>query len=212
MLDNFDTLKQSQNSIVEEENPTQKATRGQKLAIAALVFLTLCTFILWFNQFRKNLLMGTAGDSGSNDQTLIDQQEFTKDTDGDGLMNVDELNNYKTSPYLEDSDSDGVNDKQEIEAGTDPNCPAGKNCNGALENVDAQDTSTSTITNTPDINLKIATSTNGEANLKQILKDQSTDAKSLRQLLLSSGMDANMLNKISDGQLLQAYKQTVNNQ
>lgn len=213
MLDNFDDLEQNRDAYVEEENPTQKATKGQKLAIAALVFLTLCTFVLWFVQFRKNLSIGTISDSEMSDQemlqALIEQEEMTKDTDGDSLLDVDELNIYKTSPYLEDSDSDGINDKQEIEAGTDPNCAAGKNCNSALENADAQDTNTSSVANTPDLNLKIATSTNSEAELKQILGGQNIDAKSLRQLLLSSGMSADILNKISDEQLLQTYQQTL---
>ena len=139
MLENFDDLEQGQNEFVEEENPTQKATKGQKLAIAALVFLTLCTFILWFNQFKENMMIGSGIDSDSYEQALFDQNDITKDTDNDGLLDVDELNNYKTSPYLEDSDSDGVNDYQEIIAGTDPNCPAGKNCDSTLENADAQD-------------------------------------------------------------------------
>ena len=52
----------------------------------------------------------------------------SSDTDGDGLWDYDELYQYNTSPYLADSDSDGYNDKEEIESGNDPNCLAGQIC------------------------------------------------------------------------------------
>ena len=51
------------------------------------------------------------------------------DTDEDGISNYDELYIYTTSPYLYDSDSDGIDDKTEIETGEDPNCPKGQSCN-----------------------------------------------------------------------------------
>lgn len=51
-----------------------------------------------------------------------------KDTDHDGLSDYAELNIYHTSPYLADSDSDGIPDAVEIAQGTDPNCPEGKAC------------------------------------------------------------------------------------
>ncbi len=51
-----------------------------------------------------------------------------KDTDHDGLSDYDELYVYHTSPYLADSDSDGIPDAIEVAQGTDPNCPQGKTC------------------------------------------------------------------------------------
>lgn len=52
----------------------------------------------------------------------------SKDTDGDGLVDYDELYVYKTSPYIADSDSDGYTDQEEIFSGNNPNCPTGKTC------------------------------------------------------------------------------------
>lgn len=51
-----------------------------------------------------------------------------KDTDRDGLNDYSELKIYKTSPYLADSDSDGLTDALEIAQGQDPNCPKGQQC------------------------------------------------------------------------------------
>lgn len=57
------------------------------------------------------------------------EQAKTKDTDQDGLSDYDELYIYSTSPYLMDSDSDEITDKQEVDEGTDPNCPISlQNC------------------------------------------------------------------------------------
>jgi hypothetical protein len=66
----------------------------------------------------------------------------TKDTDRDGLSDYDELYLYHTSPYLADSDSDGMQDAVEIAQGTDPNCPSGKPCAQRIDIV-AQSSTTS---------------------------------------------------------------------
>jgi hypothetical protein len=46
------------------------------------------------------------------------------DTDGDGLVDLDEAKFYGSYPLLADSDGDGASDSQEIRAGTDPGDPA----------------------------------------------------------------------------------------
>jgi len=66
-----------------------------------------------------------------------------KDTDHDGLSDYAEINIYKTSPYLADSDSDGIPDAIEIAQGTDPNCPKGQTC-GGIANADLQPSISST--------------------------------------------------------------------
>ncbi len=69
----------------------------------------------------------------------------TKDTDRDGLSDYAETYLYNTSPYLSDSDSDGIADSLEIAQGTDPNCPKGKSCVQPLDQQVATGRSSSTL-------------------------------------------------------------------
>ncbi len=63
----------------------------------------------------------------------LQQSEGNKDTDGDGIVDQDELRVFRTSPYLTDTDSDGVQDAEEIRLGSDPNCPPDRDCYGFAE-------------------------------------------------------------------------------
>jgi hypothetical protein len=42
------------------------------------------------------------------------------DTDGDGLIDADEIEVFQTDPNCRDSDGDGLSDGSEVRAGTDP--------------------------------------------------------------------------------------------
>ncbi len=46
--------------------------------------------------------------------------DFEKDTDGDGLTDVDELTRWRTDPNTKDTDRDGRPDGEEVEQGFDP--------------------------------------------------------------------------------------------
>ncbi len=111
-----------------------------------------------------------------------------KDTDGDGLSDYDELYVYKTSQYLKDSDSDGVPDAKEIASGTDPNCPAGQDC-FAFKDV------------TPIKNIN-------SSSVGNVLEGGYTAAQ-LRTLLKEAGMSADMLNQLSDEEIIQSYQEAL---
>ncbi len=78
-----------------------------------------------------------------DDTSQADAALKAKDTDHDGLSDYDEINIYHTSPYLADSDSDGIPDGVEVAQGTDPNCPKGKNCLEPSDTVPATSASAS---------------------------------------------------------------------
>lgn len=95
-------------------------------------FLLIISFILLF------LGIGALGGSvflAVNryfiDGNLIDSQtdktlktDEKKDSDGDGIPDIKEIEVYGTDPFKFDTDSDGYSDKQEIDAGYDPLTPA----------------------------------------------------------------------------------------
>ncbi len=202
--------------------PKQKWAAGF-LAVFAVVFL-----ILWVSQFKNSIQQPL----NSTDQSQINQQSDqsqsaandaalkNKDTDGDGLSDWDEIHIYHTSPYLADTDGDGIPDGVEVRNGTDPNCPQGRTCNsGGVTQSDnfVDNTPTSSIdtigSTTPDLN---GNSSNFNLNLQnqnpsttQELLGGQMDAQTLRAMLLQSGMDPNVLNKISDDNLMKSYQQTL---
>ena len=54
------------------------------------------------------------------DEVLYGSNPFSADTDGDTLIDGDEVHIYGTDPTLTDTDSDGFNDEVEVAAGSDP--------------------------------------------------------------------------------------------
>lgn len=80
---------------------------------------------------QKIQIAGVDPQQGSSESSAAAFEEArlrVLDTDEDGLTDWEELNAYKTSPYLADSDSDGDSDASEVGGGTDPNCPKGRVC------------------------------------------------------------------------------------
>lgn len=144
------------------------------------------------------------------EQAALAEQK-TKDTDGDELTDYDELYIYKTSPYLADSDSDGLDDKAEVFAGQDPNCPAGKECGAFFASADAAG---STLTATDLVEgIPGSTVTPPEAGLES--EEQLVDflnqmsANEIRSQLIAGGIPEETLNMIDDESLMQLFAQTL---
>jgi len=220
-MDDFNELKGDEN--LDERDESQKTGqslgKNQKIAVAILGVLAVAVIIAWMVQLKKSINSPFSyNPTETTESTTTCQgpecQESlkTKDTDKDGLTDWDELNVYETSPYLEDSDSDGVSDREEIETGADPNCPAGRDCS-ALANISSESSEEASSTEL-DLNLGSTgeeLTSDQEKILQDILGGQ-IDASALREMLLGAGMDKDLLNQISDEDLLASYKEVLKSQ
>lgn len=178
--------------------------REQKIGFVLLLIFAIISVALGLMQIRNNLyrpfaLKDTVPSTYKDQINSIDALRF-RDTDGDGLSDFDELYIYGTSPYLADTDSDGLTDKQEIDRGMDPLCPTGRDCtNPVISGVGvAKMVGVSTT-------VAGASSPPKPADVLQILHDP----KQLRPLLVQSGMKKELLDKISDADLLLLVSQLL---
>lgn len=115
-----------------------------------------------------------------------------KDTDGDSISDYDELYRYKTSPYIEDSDSDGKSDSAELKEGTDPNCPAGQAC--------------TPIAAVPPQSTNLAENVNATTAEGAVSATPTLSAAELRTALRNAGVPSATLDAMSDAQLVQLYQ------
>lgn len=171
------------------------------------------TTITWENVFGLE-----PGESlPEQQQVLFDDEYYNQistdrsiDTDKDSLSDYDELQVYKTSPYLADSDSDGINDSQEIANGTDPNCPKGQEC--GFTTVENRDQSANG--DDPDIAGGIldlnGSATQGASPIDQKLLSGDLSSDELRSILIQNGATAEILDQVDDQSLVEMYKQVLN--
>lgn len=216
------------------QNNNQKPPlgRNQKIAAAVLGVFAIMAFGMWLAQLKQSINEPFAYHPAENQSAATDQEQNaedlkSKDTDKDGLSDYDELNVYKTSPYLEDSDSDGYPDKQEVDNNQDPNCPVGRDCAGAgivdgdtaVVNNTAASGDQQDLTNNLLQQFNAASSSNSSSALQQpaasvnmqALTGGAMDAATLRQLLLEHGMQKEMLDQISDQDLMASFNEMMKN-
>ncbi|MCX6740116.1 MAG: hypothetical protein NTZ49_02725 [Candidatus Parcubacteria bacterium] len=121
-------------------------TPMEKFFVFFLILITISAVGLGYLQFIKNIqgplypsllehkrgqLIDEYNKLFQTSEEEVIAQLKNQDSDLDGLDDWSELNIYGTSPYLSDTDSDKISDKDELLKGEDPNCPQGQVC-GAL--------------------------------------------------------------------------------
>lgn len=184
-------------------------SRRQKTAIIFVAVLALLIVAFWLLQINQQIRKPFQSPDKKTESAITELDLSLSDSDSDGLNDYDELNVYKTSPYLEDTDSDGISDYDEVSQGTDPNCQTGKNCYGS-EIIINQDTPTDTnplylSEENTDSNSAVSESAGGEG----IINPAEVTPEILRQVLLESGYEADVLKEISDEDLMASYQEAL---
>ncbi len=189
----------------ELEKENLELTSQQKVGLGILAFLGIFALVFGLLQFFYNVKAPFAGrGTGAKTFKTTEEQELenllalqSKDTDNDGITDFDELYTYKTSPYLEDSDSDGFPDKQEIDSGNDPNCPVGKEC--ILTEEQPKESEGSSSLSLP----------SGLSNFNLgILQGQATPDE-IREMLRQQGVSDEALSKVDDKTLMEVYQEVL---
>ncbi len=190
-----------------------KLTLREKLGFVGLVILAIGVIYLGFNNLNNIIktpsVLFALKYSEKNGPDIKTQEQLmqdlkSKDTDHDGLSDYDELYIYHTSPYLADSDSDGIPDKVEIEQGTDPNCPKGQTCGvTAVINPTAGNYTTSSLELPP------SALPSADQMLLAGVFGSNPDPKVLRQFLIRQGINQKTLDAFSDTELVNLYKDTA---
>jgi len=198
-------------------------TGTQKTGFVLLLIFGFMTIGLGMLQMRNTIYNPFAIRLTDADdlQSLFENQDMilqSIDTDHDGLNDWEELNFYETSPYLPDTDSDGIGDKVELDAGKNPLCPEGEDCGvyqGELPDADAE-TDVSPLSNsvatTNDILVGSGLASGDEMDTLTVL-ESIQDVSKLRELLLGTGsIGKKQLDEIDDATLMSLVNEMVGDQ
>ncbi len=195
----------------------------QKVAFAILLFLGLGGVVLGFRSFGTTInrpfdlqiakyLKGEKFLTSSQRDAQELEASKTRDIDGDGLMDYDELYVYKTSPYITDSDSDGFDDKMEVFSGNDPNCPKDTDCRQSTGNETATSDKVlpglaNAFGNTASILASGKVDFNSPEDVKAFF--QKATIGEIRNALLQAGVPKDQLDQIDDEMLMQFFNSTL---
>ncbi len=202
-----------------QNRPKKPLTSEQKVALVLFVVLGVGGVFLGAKSFGANLMRPIQQQIAqiyqieplvtTSEREAIELEESkTKDTDGDGLMDYDELYVFRTSPYLVDSDSDGLDDKNEVYSGGDPNCPTGQDCGviAAAEEADTDGVSVGDLVDPLGLDSAVeqagSIEFNSEAELEAFF--QQATIGEIRNALITAGMSEEELALIDD-ETLRSY-------
>lgn len=181
-------------------------TKEQKTGLGLLFVFGILSIGLGVLQIRNTMYAPFALSSATppdlKDQVnTVDALRY-RDTDHDGLSDFDELYVYGTSPYLYDTFSYGMSDKDVVAKGL-PRCPKGQDCGSVIANNSTVPTVSATATASALV--PIDAPGTPPPDLSAILSDPAQ----IRQLLIDGGMDKIALSKISDKDLLKSVQEIL---
>lgn len=185
-------------------------------------FSVFAVFAVVFGVLRLGQIIRITNNTGDNQRekqyanALEDAKSRVIDTDEDGLTDWEEENLFGTSIYLADSDSDGINDKNEIDQGTDPNCEQGKTCGsdiiGIVEEVQDEIDAQAELEGAQDKELITDFSSDSQEAMDALEQGTMPSAGQIRSLLRDSGVPESQVNLATDEELLQLFQEVSEQQ
>ncbi|MBI2410892.1 MAG: hypothetical protein HYV32_03320 [Candidatus Kerfeldbacteria bacterium] len=171
------------------------------LQVRAHLFARDKTVLTKIREQLTNQHTNSALDQSDEAKSLAELQN--QDSDSDGLSDFEEQYYYSTSAYLADSDSDSITDKDELSAGTNPNCPEGGDC------AQTRTEGTNGNTNGTATDAQQAFAEFNPDDLLGVDQNGNIDTAKLRTTLQQYGVPVDVLEKMNDEQLIAAFQQTV---
>ncbi len=208
-----------------KKNKDGLSDRSRKIIVLALSVFSVAAIFFGFwkindsiyspfylgEKFEAEETITKTGPTNCSGLYCVDETEAkSKDSDNDGLSDWEEINIYLTSPYLEDTDGDGISDLDEILGGTDPNCPEGKDCSTTLVDYYGKDSLNRSLDEMQIIEEKIYSEL--EAKEDKVLENMlsgSLNTDSLRQLLISGGLEKDVVEAFSEQELIDLYTEVL---
>lgn len=146
------------------------------------------------------------------------------DTDGDGISDWDELFIYGTSPYLADTSGDGISDYDAIFVhGIDPLCPRGEDCYGESHQYDIERETnlldsgdflnqgmsdfSFLLESLVDIDDELLEELLGDDDIPENLRPDQVKPDDLRKMLLENGLSQEEVDRFSDEDLINLYRE-----
>jgi len=210
------------------QEPRPELGKEQKVG---LFFVIICgvgaailgVFYVWNHMASPFIITYTGPQllTGDSATSAAIAKEKATDTDLDGLSDYDEKNVYGTSPYLSDTDSDGIDDKTEVTTGTDPLCKQGTTCTSGVADSGAfvpTTTAGTFLDAVPDPGAApvppsgvggdstlSANAVSGTLTAADIEKLKALPVDQIRTMLISSGADEATITAMTDADVKSAY-------
>ncbi|MDA2921728.1 thrombospondin type 3 repeat-containing protein [Patescibacteria group bacterium AH-259-L07] len=202
--------------------PVEKQNR--RLVLFLTIF-SVFIFVVGYFQFRHAIYAPFGGVSKEQTSQQIEQELSTlvlQDVDKDGLTDFDEQFVYSTSPYIADTDSDAYSDKEEVDAGSNPLDPKStpyavrkesgiqtqKEGPASAEASASTKVSADKTAGKEEILEKVFPAPEIIEEPTQIFKENLT-GQEIRDLLIQSGIDKDIVDKMDDKTLIKLYNETI---
>lgn len=208
-----------------KKNNNNLDDRSKKLVVLGLSIFSLAAIFFGFwkindsiyspfylgEEFEKEEVVSKTNSASCTGLYCVSESESKdKDSDKDGLSDWEEVNMYLTSPYIEDTDGDGIDDGDEIVNSTDPNCPEGRDCESTLIDYYGENSLNRSLDEMQLIeeNIYSELEVKNDEALENILSG-GLDTDTLRELLISGGLEKDVVDAFSDQELLDLYTEVL---